>query len=176
MTEPAIESGDAKTSSGPPASDGAPAADGKPAYRRRIFLIYPRFQATLMAINFIIITLAFALVLIQVNRLFNSLAGLGGSGGSLDSTILSPFIDLQSRGLYLQILIAYSFSVIWSSLITLLLSHRIAGPMVRLRNYFTDLPGGPRPLRKLTFRENDFFQELPPIINSALDVLQNEKR
>jgi hypothetical protein len=54
-------------------------------------------------------------------------------------------------------------------------SHKIAGPLYRLNKYFEDAALAGKPLeKKVYFREDDFFQEVPISINKYIDGL-NEK-
>jgi hypothetical protein len=49
-------------------------------------------------------------------------------------------------------------------------SHKIAGPLYRLNKYFEDAALSGAPLeKKVYFREDDFFQEVPVSINKYID-------
>ena len=61
--------------------------------------------------------------------------------------------------------------VVFSTLFTLYLSHRMAGPMVKLRAYFRAMREGTDPLPELTFRDYDFLSDIPPLINDAIAAL-----
>ena len=51
-------------------------------------------------------------------------------------------------------------------------SHKIAGPLYRLNQYFSEAAASGRPLdKKVYFREDDFFQEVPESINKYIDGL-----
>lgn len=52
-------------------------------------------------------------------------------------------------------------------------SHKIAGPLYRLHQYFTQASKENMPLnKKVYFRDGDFFQEVPDSINKYIDSLQ----
>ncbi len=52
-------------------------------------------------------------------------------------------------------------------------SHKIAGPLYRLHQYFTQASKECIPLsKKVYFRDGDFFQEVPDSINKYIDSLQ----
>lgn len=57
----------------------------------------------------------------------------------------------------------------------LLLSHRIAGPFIKLNNYFKKLGKG-EPTGKISFRKNDFFQEIPNSYNEMWDYLEERHK
>lgn len=51
-------------------------------------------------------------------------------------------------------------------------SHKIAGPMFRLQKYFTQAAvDGTKLDKKIYFRDDDFFQELPESINKYIDSM-----
>ena len=72
------------------------------------------------------------------------------------------------------IAVAFSISsvgVLWG----LFYSHKIAGPLYRLQQYFTAAATDSSELKKkIYFRDNDFFQEVPDSINRYIDSV-NEK-
>jgi hypothetical protein len=65
------------------------------------------------------------------------------------------------------------FSTLW----ILVLSNEIAGPITRLREYFTDLKNlkDEESVPELRFRKGDFFQDLPAIIEKSLNELRRKK-
>lgn len=51
-------------------------------------------------------------------------------------------------------------------------SHKIAGPLYRLQRYFNQAAIDNAPLnKKIYFRDNDFFQEVPESINKYIDSM-----
>lgn len=54
---------------------------------------------------------------------------------------------------------------------TIKLSHRFAGPVIRLREALRDVADGV-PGGRLQFRENDFWRDLPDIFNRAIDRMR----
>ena len=51
-------------------------------------------------------------------------------------------------------------------------SHKIAGPLYRLERYFTQAAVESNPLqKKIYFRDDDFFQEVPDSINKYIDSI-----
>ena len=66
------------------------------------------------------------------------------------------------------------FAIVLTGVVNLLLSHKMAGPMIKLRNYFGDIEKSGKIERDLQFRKNDFFIDLPPTINKALHALKKK--
>lgn len=57
---------------------------------------------------------------------------------------------------------------------TIALTHRMAGPIIRLRHHIRSLARGEE-VDDLRFREGDFFSDLPPLFNDMVTTLQSEK-
>jgi hypothetical protein len=56
-------------------------------------------------------------------------------------------------------------------------SHKIAGPLYRLNKYFEEAAASGTPLeKKVYFREDDFFQEVPESINKYIDGVNEKKK
>jgi hypothetical protein len=128
---------------------------------RRIknFLIYPKFQLKLivmcMGISLIAPLLIFSFQIYSFKKLMENGAAMG-----LPET--HPyFVFLQS--FQNQLLYVFLGAVFLSFLICLILgflvSHRVAGPIVKLRNYF-DRVGQGAEETEVHFRESDFFVDL----------------
>jgi hypothetical protein len=58
-------------------------------------------------------------------------------------------------------------AVLSTAVLTLLISHRMAGPINRLNGFFAHIVKTGEFPPEIRFRNGDFFQELPPKINEA---------
>lgn len=56
---------------------------------------------------------------------------------------------------------------------TISLTHRMAGPIIRLRGHIRAIADG-KDVAPLTFRDGDFFSDLPALFNQMMDHLQAE--
>ena len=74
----------------------------------------------------------------------------------------------------LHLLLSALATMLLSGCFTLYLSHKIAGPMVTLRNFFTDIVRGKKPIGKMHFRDRDFLMDIPPLVNDAIAKLLEE--
>jgi nitrogen fixation/metabolism regulation signal transduction histidine kinase len=74
---------------------------------------------------------------------------------------------LQQSELLPKLLITALISIIFTSLFSVWLSHRLSGPIVKLINHLKKVGNG-EDVPDLRFRKNDFFMELPELINTAL--------
>ena len=73
------------------------------------------------------------------------------------------------------LIVATVISLTATSLFTLFLSHRIAGPIYRLVSFFSTTAATASIPETLRFRASDYFQELPPVINQALKVIEEKE-
>lgn len=138
---------------------------------RTNLLIYPKFQLLLIGCNFGIVTLGFLAVAAGLHHFFAQLHGRGVESGLSPAHYYFIFLGNESHRLYGVVGAAYVLSILVSSLFTLYLSQKIAGPIVRLRGYFRAMEKGSSP-KPLEFRKGDFFDELPKTVNEALKRLR----
>jgi hypothetical protein len=147
----------------------------RPTMWRRKFLIYPKFQVTLLLINSSIIGLVVLMLGVQLSRFYGYLQELGVKAKLPADHLYFQFVNLQQEEMVVSMFFAAGFSILLTMIITLYLSHKLAGPITRVISYFNDISDNKRVERELTFRKKDFFQELPPAVNRALKEVNNFK-
>lgn len=136
---------------------------------RKKFFIYPKFQATLMGINFLVLGIMFTLISFQVSHVLKKLVQSGEALHLEPSHPYFHFIHAET-GMFTSYL-AWAFFVcaIVSNIAILLISHRVAGPIVRMSDYFKSISDNKGEVEQpLHFRKGDFFNELPELVNKAL--------
>jgi hypothetical protein len=138
---------------------------------RKNLLIYPQFQLTLMGLNWAVITAVFAVLRIQSSRVFSDLTPLT-SLSQISGDYSTYFLNFQADRLNTSLWFFYAIAMLASGALTLIVSYRFAGPLVRLKGYFQGLGVTQGPIRELNFRTGDFFSDLPPIVNSAIKRLK----
>lgn len=84
--------------------------------------------------------------------------------------LYAKFIEMN-RLLLVRFSVVLGAGIFLSILITLFISHRIAGPMYRLEKILGEIAGGRLP-RKANLRKKDEFKELASAINSAIGRLE----
>ncbi len=140
---------------------------------RTKYLIYPRFQLTLIGINAAVLLLLVGAVLFQLYRSFENLRERGLNAGIDPSHVYFRFLDHQASTVYSYLLVSLALGVFISFVTTLFLSHKLAGPVVRLHTYFKELAEGDvEKVKPLQFRKRDFFSTLPVVINEAISHLK----
>jgi len=143
---------------------------------RKKFLIYPKFQLILMLVNALIMMFAFGFVALQAKRSFALLETMGVNARLPPTHAYFKFLAVQSSTLYSHLIWALLVAFLVSAVITLLLSHRLAGPIIRLKSYFRNIANGENPVQRLQFRKRDFFEDLPAVINEALENIRKGKK
>jgi hypothetical protein len=142
-------------------------------FRRRM-LVYPSFQLGMVALNTAVLLAAFTAVGIQAARSFGELQTQGLAADLPPDHSYFSFLQYQESHLTTYLLLGAMAGWLLSLVLTLAYSHRLAGPIVRLRNYLTHVAEtGQRP--PLEFREDDFFQDLPFLVNEAFDRVERDK-
>ena len=141
---------------------------------RKQLLVYPRFQLALIGVNAAIMSLAFFFVGIQTTRSFARLHTLGVEAGLPLNHAYYKFVEFQEQHLNGYLAVALILTLITGGILTLVLSHRVAGPITRLRSYFLDLTHGGS-IRPISFRKGDFFSDLPGLINQSLAPRMRKK-
>lgn len=145
----------------------------KQDYKRKFknYLIFPRFQLMLIIINQVIMTICFGLVFYQV---FASFQNLKEIGMKLSFPAESPYfklIDLHHQEINNYLLVAAIMSYILSFIFTLMFSHKVSGPIYRLKKYFEDM-GENGYSNDLSFRDGDYYSEIPSIVNKAISKIK----
>lgn len=165
------------TSSDQQNESGIPQSGGIERRRWWRIWIYPRFQGTLLAINAGVMAAIFGLIAFLSYRSYQHLKQLGLDSQMPANHPYFQFLYLQFEGFCYYLVFAFALSVFLTSFATLILSHRLAGPIVRLKGFFGKIASsGQLSLQeKVTFRNGDFFSELPELINTALEKIHRGK-
>lgn len=144
---------------------------------RKNFLIMPKFQLTLVAANLFISLSCFLFVAFENHLAFNVLRNLAIQKNLSPSHPYFKFLSLQAYTLNSHLLGAFFFSILLSMIGTIYLSHKLAGPLVRLKRYFSDLEAGTSGIEnELRFRKGDYIADLAPTINKVLRGLSQKSQ
>ena len=142
---------------------------------RKTLLINPKFQLSLIAyLNFVSISII-AIFYGAVTYFFWRLNQMGQAAGLPPTHVFYEFLHDQRRvmnGVFL-ITALVAFVVIFVS--GLVLSHRIAGPIERLKSHLARVTDGETEA-ELTFRERDYFDDLPEPVNRLIRAYVAFKR
>ncbi|MCF7847659.1 MAG: hypothetical protein K9M45_02320 [Kiritimatiellales bacterium] len=143
------------------------------ARRVKNYLIYPKFQILMVFTNLAIVLVALVILYAAMSIHFNSYDELDKVVRPEEYPHYSEFIGLQRKSFFLYFT-STGVIVFMSALVgNIILTHKIVGPMHRLRLFFTEFKPGDR----VGFRKGDFFDDLPAVINKRIIELErhNEK-
>lgn len=139
------------------------------------WLIYPRFQYQLVAFQTGAMIVVCAIVILSTHFAFRSLRDSGIQAGLSQNHAYFKFLDLQARMVYQRIVTGLIVGSVGTAFLSLWLSNRVAGPIVRMRGYFKALGhSGEENASPLRFRKGDFFEDLPDEVNGAVERIQGK--
>lgn len=138
--------------------------------KRRIVFIYPQFQLALLVAQLTSLILFSLLILYQSHQFISNLRDMGFQAGFPEGHGYFQFLKFQETYLLKHLVYSIGIALIASICLTLYFSHRLAGPIVRLRLHLQELNLGRKALSdKLQFRKGDYFSELPTEVNALIE-------
>lgn len=144
--------------------------------KNRLFknwVIYPKFQMSLIFFSTLILVGTFAFIAFQVDSSFNHMMKLGADLNLESNHPYFEFLNMQKNHLIKKLMYAGIASLILSMILTIYISHRASGPIVRLKSYFTEMRVSKK-IYPLKFRQGDFFDDLPKVVNEALEEIKQK--
>jgi hypothetical protein len=135
--------------------------------KRKKLLIYPQFQLRLMGLQTSVTLGIFGVIYLLAYLSFERFKSLGIQAGLPPEHPYFSLIELQASNLLLSI--GFTLFVGWvvNGYLMLELSQRLAGPVIRLKSFFKSIAETGK-IPPLSFRQGDFFADLPHEINTAL--------
>jgi len=142
---------------------------------RRRYIIYPKFQLTLIGIQSFILVLGFGFMWGHIHYSYMKLKDMGGAAKLPAAHPYFKFIEYQEWHTLKYVLVAFAITFILSTILNILISHKLAGPLVRLKNDLQEIikTSNYKPIK---FREKDFLSDLAPIIGLALETMNKQTR
>lgn len=143
-----------------------------PARFRAKLLLFPKFQLALVGANLGVMLLVIGATWLQMSRVFSDLAPAAGLSG-IEQETYAKYLAFQQSSFHWSMGFGLLLGVAGTIGLTLLISHRFSGPLVNLRNHFKRIAeGAVAPAPRLRFRRGDFLEDLPPLVNEALDRIE----
>ena len=140
-------------------------------FRKKI-LIYPQFQLLIVGVNAFLMIVGFILNSFEITRAISRFKELGKTIQLNPDHSFFKLIEVQSANLYSSLILSFLFMLGLSGFITLVLSHRLAGPIVRLKSYLKEIASTGAVPAKLQFRKGDYFWDIPEVVNEAFDAVK----
>ncbi len=146
---------------------------GRPSFLRRQYLINSKLQlriAMAMVLEVALITATLSLILLYVNDYYLGLITYFVGSAEADQISLSDI----SRGMYYFIFGGVAFSSVVFALIGIFVSHKVAGPLYRLKRYMTIVRNG-RYSHEIRFRKDDQLHDMADVFNQMVMSLEIRK-
>jgi sensor histidine kinase YesM len=134
-------------------------------YKRKVYLINPKFQIRFILYFFGLLLINTVTYYSMVYISFEKFNQQGAEAGLPSGHIFYRFIEQQFSFFNVAFL---SFTVLMFAIFlvtSLLISHKISGPLYRLRKNLDEM-AEKKELFDIKFRDKDFFQEIPESFNN----------
>jgi sensor histidine kinase YesM len=142
-------------------------------WKRRVLLINPKFQLTFLFYMLVIAATIIVVLYVANVFFFRRSYEAGQTLGLPPDHIYFTFIDNQRSTMKWIFLLASGVTMVNLTFWGLYLSHRVAGPIYRLRKHMVELAEG-KTNRDVNFRTNDFFPELAEAFNQFVKTLKRK--
>lgn len=136
------------------------------------YIINPRFQLK-MIIVFLIPLVGVSLAnYVAMKLFFSNFMAQGLSAGFPIDHVFFEFLEKQREALSRFLGFSFTFALLIFFIVGFYFSHKIAGPLYRLRKSFEKMREQKR-LESVTFRDGDYFQDVKDEFNSLVKDLES---
>ena len=139
--------------------------------KRQQFLVYPKFQLLMVGVQMIVLAFSLIPIGLVIMRSFDVLEKTAVQSGLSRDNGFFHFIVVQKQLILGSALWPLLAGILVNLAITIWLSDKLVGPIVRLKREFTEMESTGE-VQEVAFRKGDFFSDLPPIVNRALKRLK----
>jgi hypothetical protein len=137
----------------------------------RRLLIHPRFQIPIIASNLVVILIFFTIAWMGTQNALLDLKPAAGLSG-IEVEYFRKYVDYQASQIQHALFLSLGIGVLATAGLTLIITHRLAGPLVRLKNFFQTIVDGKSPIPHLEFRDGDYLRDIEPLVNGAIEKIQ----
>src|SRR5690349_3161280 len=114
------------------------------------WIVYPKFQLTILAVGLISNVITFCSVYFGINRSFHYFSLLGNQSKMPADHVYFHLLHREMHHILVNAGIGLTISILISVLLTTLLSQRLVGPIVRVQTYLSKVSKLKRVDEKLT--------------------------
>ncbi len=139
-------------------------------------LINKRFQFKFVFVNTILVTLMSLTYFLTIKLFFNKFAEMGKKAGFPDGHVFYRFMEKQQGEIYSMFLIAYLVILVVFAIISLKMSHKVAGPFYRMNLHLKEIAKAGGKLLPIKFRKNDDFLEIQDSFNEVVDIQNSSEK
>jgi hypothetical protein len=131
------------------------------------YLIYPKFQIPLIIVGQVPFIATLLFLNWRIYDALNRIENLALDLGLPRSHQIFDILHIQGRTIDRVFQIATISCSLISLIVLLILSHRLAGPLYRLRLHLRELVTNRNKNREVHFRKGDFLVEMEPDLNTV---------
>ena len=141
---------------------------------RRTYINEKKFQYALIGYSILMAGAVIFSLFIGINTFFTRSSEQAQALGLMSDHVFFDFINRQEKAV--KLLFTANAVIIFGfmSLFALFLSHRVAGPLSRVKLTLQKMAQGEDP-GKVSFRRNDYFQELADLLNKVNELLRAKR-
>ncbi len=139
------------------------------AYKRRIFVINPKFQlkfSFLICFLFCVASVYYPITLLDVLEKFIQHVSL------TDPLKTEKLVNYKNTLIIVLLLFQVGFTALFF-IICIFISHKVAGPMFKLQKFLASVRDGEQ-CGKLYFRKGDYFPEVADDLNDTFDSIREQ--
>lgn len=143
-------------------------------WKKGKLLIHPNFQ--IKFICFLVGALFLALLFFYLGEVYfmKEITAYGKELNLPPNHAFYKLLGLQKSLMNKVFIFTSIFIFLYLVIFGLVLSNRVAGPLIKLRSYFEDMAETGE-LKKIHFRDGDFFKEIEKSFNESVDKLESRK-
>ncbi len=142
---------------------------------RRQYLVNPKLQKNIIYLSFIVSFVVALIIVLAMMYTFMQFEKTGETLGLSERHTYFEFLQIQKKVLIGTFLIVVPLALIVSTGIGLMFSHRIAGPMYKLKMHLDQLTESGE-IKEIKFREGDYFTEVADAFNSFIQKIKNQNQ
>lgn len=141
---------------------------------RRLVLINKPFQIKFFIWLFTGISIINVILYLAIFYILNSFITMGVELGLENLHPYFIFVKHQKEKIDLIFAGTFLVEVIVLTIFSYVFSHRVAGPIHRMKVWLIAVAAG-KDVLPLSFRKNDFFAEVPDFINTAFQTIRSKR-
>lgn len=129
------------------------------------YLIYPSFQWRLVMMMMALSLISAVSLIVFQFFAFKSLQEIGIEYKLPEGHPFFIFLKQFQESFYVVLGSSLAVSIVFSFILGFLISHKVAGPLVKMRNLFNAVADKKTPDHEIYFRKGDFFQDVADAYN-----------
>ena len=141
----------------------------------RKYFIMPKFQVVLILLMVINIVFLVGVSFWAIYSEYGDLYDLGVKAGFDGQHSYFKFLEFQQHNIVKNFIGAVIISLIFTLSFTLYISHRLAGPLWRLKKHLFEIIRNGEYI-DISFRKKDYLKDFEPLINEAFQKLAEKEK